>query len=531
MSQEMYQPDAGHAAHWRPRNLIGDMSVKEIFFSNDYRHLALKGMFTSLIMLAFGGMFALFFRAELAIPGEQFLGAKVYMTLMTLHGMFMVFGFLIPFVVSINYYLLPKVLGNDRLLWAPAAQASYWVLIAAALLLVIGRPDFTWTAYAPMATRTGNPSIWMGYVGIILVAVSEFLAGAVLFRNAISFKGGYKKAPLLAWASGCIGLLFMVSVFPLGFVGYGLLSDWSMWREIAYFDPSRGGSVQFFLYVFWTYGHPAVYLPFVPAIAVIYTLMPRLLGHNMWSHWSGVVAFVLLTLGAMPIGPHHFQPLYTISGDYQRFIQILTMLVFIPSVLHVFNWISTLFMSPIPDSARRAVPFKFMVMSIAFIVYGGATAFLNAQIAPDSDFIHNTYWIPAHFHAMFVGFTAQMGIAGFYFLYPYFTGRMFNQKLGNFHFWSWQIGLFLKITGMGIAGYLYFPRWVYDYLDIPGWAEAQMMITVGGYLVGAGFLAFIFNIAWSAKYGKVAADDPWPVIHDLNNPAEAPAGSSAAPAE
>ncbi len=513
-THKLDQQRMGNAAHWKPENLIGNMSIGELLFSNDYRVIALKGIFTSIIMLAVGGFFALVFRSELTFPGVDFLGAKVYMTLMTMHGMVMVFGFLIPMVVSICYYMLPRVLGTDRLYWAGAAQLSYWILIAAAVLLVIGRPDFTWTAYAPMSFRTGNSLIWMGHLAILLVAISELLAGAVLVRNAFSGSGGWTKTPLMAWAAGTVGLLFIASTLPLGFVGYGLLSDWGQWTNVAYFDPSRGGSVKFFLYMFWTYGHPAVYLPFVPAIAVIYTIMPRLLGNPMWSYWSGVVAFILLAVGAMPIGPHHFQPLYTVSGDYQRFVQILTMLVFIPSVLHVFNWIATLFMNPIPDSARRAVPFKFMVMAIAFIVYGGATAFLNAQIAPDSDFIHNTYWIPAHFHAMFFGFVGQMAMAGFYYLYPYFTGRMYNQTMANAHFWLWQVGLFIKITAMGVAGYLYFPRWVYDYLEVPGWPEAQLFITIGGFLVGLGFLFFAFNLAWSARYGKPADDDPWPVIHD-----------------
>ena len=524
-SMTMDDPKMGEKAHWEPEDLLSGLTLKQILFSNDYRHMALKGIFTAFIMLALGGMFAIIFRTELAVPDVQFIGARVYMTLMTLHGMVMVFGFLIPLVVSINYYMLPKVLGNDRLIWSGAAQASYWILIVAAVLLMIGRPDFTWTAYAPMSLRTGNPNLWMGYVAIILVAVSEFLAGAVLFRNAISSKGGLKNTPLMGWAAGTIGLLFMVSVFPLGFAGYGMLSDWAQWTDIAWFDPSRGGSIEFFLYVFWTYGHPAVYLPFVPAIAILYTLMPRFLGRPMWSYWSGVVAFTLLAIGAMPIGPHHFQPAHTISGDYQRFVQILTMLVFIPSVMHVFNWISTLFMAPIPDSARRAIPFKFMVFSIAFIVYGGATAFLNAQIAPDSDFIHNTYWIPAHFHAMFFGFSGQMAFAGFYFLYPYITGRMYNQRLGNWHFWLWQVGLFIKITGMGVAGYLYFPRWVYDYLPFPGWANAQMAITIGGYMVALGFLAFLANVFWSAKYGAKVTGDPWPVSNDT------PEAAAAAPAE
>jgi len=524
MSEKIENFGPGNLAHWKPENIVGTTNIRELLFSNDYRKIALKGIFTAFVMLALGGFFALAFRVELTVPDVQMLGARTYMTLMTLHGMVMVFGFLIPLVVSILYFMLPKVMGTERLIWAGAAQASYWVLIVAAVFLVIGRPDFTWTAYAPMSMRTGNPLLWMGHVAIILVAVSEFLAGAVLFRNGIAGKFKLGELPLIGWAAAVIGVLFMVSVIFLGLAGFGLLNDYMQWSKVAWFDPSRGGSIQYFLYLFWSYGHPAVYLPFVPAIAVIYTIMPRFLGHKMWSYWSGVVAFILLGLGAIPIGPHHFQPVHTISGTYERFVQVLTMLVFIPSVLHVFNWISTLFMAPIPASARRAVPFKFMVMSIAFIIYGGATAFLNAQIAPDSDFIHNTYWIPAHFHAMFVGFTAQMGIAGFYYLYPYFTGRMYSQRLGNWHFWLWQVGLFLKITGMGVAGYLYFPRWVYDYLPIPGWTEAQIFITIGGYMVGTGFLIFVFNVAWSASRGQKAPDNPWPLeMEDTPSKATQPA--------
>lgn len=524
-AHEIDERRMGHAVHWKPENIIGDMSIRDLFFSNDYRHIALKGIFTSLILLAVGGLFAMIFRAELAFIDVQFLGARVYMTLMTMHGMIMVFGFLIPFTVSVCYYMLPRILGTNRLYWAGAAQWSYWVLIAAVVFMAIGRPDFTWTAYAPMSIRTGNPLIWMGHIAIILVAVSEFFAGLVLMRNALSGKQSWKNTPLMAWACGTIGILFIVSTFPLAFVGYGLLSDWAQWSDIAFFDPARGGSVQFFLYLFWSYGHPAVYLPFVPANAILYTLMPRMLGNPMWSYWSGVIAFILLAIGALPIGPHHFQPLHTISSGYERFIQILTLLVFIPSVLHVFNWIATLFMNPIPDSARRAVPFKFMVFAIAFIIYGGATAFLNGQIAPDSDFIHNTYWIPAHFHAMFFGFAGQMAIAGFYYLYPYFTGRMYHQGMAHTHFWLWQVGLFTKITGMGVAGYLYFPRWVYDYLDIPGWAEAQLFISIGGGLIGLGFLFFVVNLAWSSRYGKPVEDEPWPVTH------EEKAAVAAAPAE
>ncbi|NOZ32820.1 MAG: hypothetical protein GXP01_07060 [Alphaproteobacteria bacterium] len=519
MASDLDTQRMGATPHWKPHNVIGEMSLRDLLFSNDYKCIALKGILTSFVMLALGGAFALAFRTELAVPDIQFLGARPYMTLMTLHGMLMVFGFVIPIVISICYYMMPKVLGTGRLLWAGAAQASYWTLILAAVLLIISRPDFTWTLYPPMSLRVGGDLVWMGYVAVVLVAISEFLAGAVLLRNAWASKGRWMKMPMMGWGMMAEGGLLLLSTPLLGLTGLVLLTDWM--GVTALFDPSRGGDVMTFMYMFWFYGHPAVYLPLVPAIAIIYTLMPRLLGRPMWSYMSGVIAFVLLFILSFVVFPHHFQPATTVFGVVQRVTQGLTLMIFIPSTLHVFNWIATLWSDRIPSSAMRSTPFQFMIGAIFFLIIGGVTGFLNAQISVDTDFIHNTYWVPAHFHAMFLGFCAQMAIAGVYYLYPYFTGRMYNQRLADTHFWLWQIGIFTKVMLMYALGYAYFPRWVVDYLPLAEWTGSQFALTGAAYLIGIGFLVFVTNMVWSATRGRIAEDDPWPVSDDATPSAAA----------
>ena len=514
----------GGTLNWEPEDVISQMSLRTLLFSNDYRHIAIKGMLTSVVMLGLGGLMAMLFRTELALPDLQFFDARPYMSLLTLHGMLMVFGFAIPLVISLMYYMMPRVLGTETLLWARGAQWSYWLLIVAAVLLIISRPDFTWTFYPPMSLRVGGNLIWLGYIAVLLVAISEFLAGAVLLRNGLAAKGRWKKMPLMGWAALSEGLLLIISTPVLGLVAVYLFTDWMQYT--AMFDPARGGNVMTFMFLFWFYGHPAVYLPLVPAIALLYTLLPRMLGRPMWSYWSAVIAFLLLTLLSFVVYPHHFQPAATVTTMIGRATQILTLLIFIPSTLHVFNWIATLWSAPIAASAKRAIPFKFMIASIIFLIIGGVTGYVNAQVAVDSDFIHNTYWVPAHFHAMFVGFVANMAMAGMYFLYPYFTGRMFSQGMANTHFWMWQIGIFTKVMMMYVLGYAYFPRWVVDYLDLPQWSMPQMMLTGGAYLIGLGFIVFVFNIIWSAKRGKPVTGDAWPVLH------ETPTGPAvAAPAE
>lgn len=507
----MAQPTSADIAdtqvpHWPPENLIGTLSLKALLFSNDYRVIAIKGILIALIMLGLAGLFALTFRAELTVPDIQFFGARTYMGLMTLHGMLMVFGFLIPLTISVCLYMMPKLLQLDRLRWALGAQMSFWFLIVGAVLLIIGRPDFTWTVYAPMSLRVGGGLVWMGYIAVILVALSEFTIGLVLLRNVFAWRGRPLAMPLMGWAMLALGGALVLSTPALGLVGVFLLTDWS--GLTAIFDPARGGDVKTFLWLFWFYGHPAVYLPFLPAIAVIYSLLPRFLGRPMWSYLSGVIAFILIFVLGFVVFHHHFQPDVTEHSWVQRTFQILTLLIFIPSTLHVFNWIASLWQGPVPDSARRAVPFKFIIGAIFFVMYGGVTAFINAQISIDTDFIHNTYWVPAHFHAMFLGFCGQIAIAGIYYLYPYMTGRMYNQKLANFHFWSWQIGIFVKITAMFVLGVSYFPRWVVDYLPLPEWTTPQLILTIAAYLIGLGFIVFIVNLARSMRHPEIVGD-PW----------------------
>jgi cytochrome c oxidase subunit 1 len=513
--------DVTREPHWRPEDLLGNLRLGELLFSNDYRVIALKGILTSLILLGLGGLFAVTFRAELTEPELQFFGARPYMGLMTLHGLFMVFGFVIPIIISVCYYMMPRLLGTEGLLWAGGAQASYWTLVAAAVLLIVGRPDFTWTFYAPMSLRVGGPLVWMGYFAIVLVAVSEFLAGAVLLRNVMAWRAGWRKLPIMGWAMFSEALLLLLSTPLLALVGLFLFTDWI--GATALFDPARGGSVKTFLWMFWFYGHPAVYLPLVPAIAVVYTLLPRFLGRPMWSTLSAVIAFLLLVALSFVVFHHHFQPDVTTHTWVQRAFQILTLFIFIPSTLHVFNWIATLWQDHIPDSARVAAPFKFTIGAIFFLIIGGVTGFLNAQITVDSDFIHNTYWIPAHFHAMFLGFCGQMAVAGIYYLYPYFTGRMYHQGLANLHFWLWQLGIFAKVMLMYALGYAYFPRWVVDYLPLAQWTTAQLWLTVAAFVIGLGFLFFIANLALSARRGVPAGDDPWALSELPESAATAPA--------
>ena len=169
-----------------------------------------------------------------------------------------------------------------------------------------------------MSLRVGGDLVFLGYLAVVLVAISEFLAGAVLMRNGweAARRIGLGKLPLMGWGAISEGILLMGSTPILAVVGMTMLTDWM--EVTALFDPARGGDVMTFMFMFWFYGHPAVYLPLMPAIAVLYTLLPRFLGRPIWSHWSAVIAFSLLTMLGFVVFPHHFQPAENVVGPIQR---------------------------------------------------------------------------------------------------------------------------------------------------------------------------------------------------------------------
>ncbi|MHA1597726.1 MAG: cytochrome c oxidase subunit I [Alphaproteobacteria bacterium] len=517
--------------NWEAEDILSKLSFKELITSSDARILGVKGMFLALIMLAVGGAMAMTMRVELMEPGMQYIESKPYINAVTIHGLIMVLAYSVPFATAALYFILPNTLGVKGISTAWAAHMSFLTLLIGGVLLFISRPDFTWAFYAPLSLRVATDMVWMAHISIILIGISEFLGGLPLLNTAMAWKREsgkkWRDMPLSGWAALTGGLFLILSAPALSLVGALMLTDFL--QITAIYDPARGGDALTFLFMSWFYGHPAVYLPLVPLIGVLYHMLPRMLGRNLWSHTSGVIAFTFLFLLGFGVWVHHFQPNFTIHDLLNFFYQFMTMLIIIPSSLHVFNWVATMWQGPISPETRASIPFKFICGAVFMIIVGGVNGYLNGNIAVDTDFIHNTYWLPAHFHAMFLGFIGMMSMAVFYFFFPYITGRMFNQRLANIHFWIWMPGIFAQVMLMFWLGLNYFPRWVVDYPMIPEWVTGQFWLSIAGFANGLGFVIFVYNILTSAKSGEVVTGDPWPMpdtstaaqsAHTATEPAE-----------
>jgi len=496
---------------WQPEDMLSGITLKQLITSSDARLLGIKGMLLAMIMLGIGGAMAMTMRVELMQPGIQYIESKPFINAVTIHGLIMVLAFSVPFATSALYFILPQTLGLKKMEMSWAAHMSFLSLLIGGVLLFISRPDFTWSFYAPLSLRVATDMIWMAHIAIILVGISEFLGGFPLIATARAWKkksgGKWSDMPLSGWSALTGGLFLVLSAPALSVVGVYMLTDYL--ELTALFDPARGGDALTFLFMSWFYGHPAVYLPLVPLVGVLYHMLPRLLGRNLWSHKSGVYAFTLMFVVGFGVWVHHFQPNFTIHSWVNFFFQFMTMLIIVPSSLHVFNWVATLWQGPISPEARVSIPFKFVCGAIFMIIVGGVNGYINGNIAVDTSFIHNTYWLPAHFHAMFLGFIGMMAMAVFYFLFPYMTGRRFNQGLANLHFWIWLPGIFAQVMLMFWLGMNYFPRWVVDYLPLPEWVTGQFWLSIAGFANGIGFVIFVINVVISVRNGEKFEGDPW----------------------
>ena len=330
--------------HWEVEDLFAKLSFIRLVTSSDARILGVKGMLLALIMLSIGGVMAMTMRVELMEPGIQFIESKPYINAVTIHGLIMVLAYAVPFATAALYFILPNTLGVKGIGAPWAAHMSFLTLLIGGGLLFVARPDFTWSFYAPLSLRVAADTVWMGHISIILIGISEFLGGIPLLATALAWKkqsgSAWTAMPLAGWAALTGGLFLLLSAPALSLVGLLMLADFL--QITAVFEPARGGDALTFLFMSWFYGHPAVYLPLVPLIGVLYHMLPRLLGRNLWSHKSGVIAFATLFILGFGVWVHHFQPNFTIHDLLNFFFQFMTMLIIIPSSLHVFNWVATL---------------------------------------------------------------------------------------------------------------------------------------------------------------------------------------------
>jgi cytochrome c oxidase subunit 1 len=480
--------------------------------TTDHKKIGILYVVNSLIFFILGGLLAMGVRLELAVPGLQILADEnLYNELFTMHGSVMIFLFIIPILVGFGNYVVPLQIGAPDMAFPRINALSFWMLPLAGVLIFSGfvtggAAAAGWTSYSPLAQDRPLGSVGPGQdlwiVGLLLIGTSSIL-GSINFLVTI-FKMRAPgmtlfRMPILVWTVLVTSVLVLMATPVLTSALVMLFIDRNYGG--SFFDPANGGNAVLWQNVFWFYSHPAVYIMVLPAMGMISEILPVFSRKPLF----GYKAFVFATAGIGALGfsvwAHH---MFTTGSVYLPFFSLMTFLIAVPTGVKMFNWIFTLWRGQL----TFATPLLFALGFLSMFLIGGINGAFSAAVPVDFA-LHDTYWVVAHLHYVLFGGSVFGVFAGIYYWFPKMTGRMLSEGLGKIQFAIMFVGFnltFFPMHALGLAG---MPRRIADYSSNAGWNELNLAATVGGFLIAASIVPFLWNVFVSLRAGKPAGDDPW----------------------
>jgi cytochrome c oxidase subunit 1 len=478
--------------------------------TTDHKQIGVMYLVTSFGFFLVGGLLALLMRTELARPGLQFLSAEQYNQAFTMHGTVMMLLYATPNVFGFANFILPLQIGSPDVAFPRLNAFSYWLYLFGALITVGGfltpggAADFGWFAYTPLSTATYSPgpggNLWI--CGLIITGLGTILGAVNMVTTILCLRGPGMimwRMPIFTWNILFTSILVLIA-FPIFTAAlFALLSDRLLGSHV--FDPANGGSI-LWQHLFWFFGHPEVYIVALPYFGIITEIVPVFSRKPLFGYKMMVWATVSITGLSVTVWAHH---MFATGAVLLPFFAFLSFLIAVPTGIKFFNWIGTMWKGQLTFESPMLWSIGFMVT----FLFGGLTGVILAS--PPLDFhVHDTYFVVAHFHYVLFGTIVFATFAGIYFWFPKITGRMMDEALAKWHFWTTFIGFhttFLVQHWLGSAG---MPRRYADYLPTDLFTGMHTVSTIGSYVLGLSVLPFIWNVVRSYRFGDpVEVDDPW----------------------
>jgi len=482
------------------------------FFSSvNNTNIGLLYIGTALLFFILAGVLGLLMRVQLAVPGNGFLGAETYNQVFTMHGSVMMFLFAIPIVEAIAVYLLPNMLGARDLPFPRLSAYAFWAYAIGGLAffctLFVGlAPDGGWFMYPPLTGLKYSPGLnadfWLlgiGFIEISAIAGAIELIVGILFTRAPGMTLG--RMPVYAWAMLVVGVM-IVFAFPAVIAGTALLElerafDW------PFFVADRGGDPLLWQHLFWFFGHPEVYIIFLPAAGMVSTIVPTLAGTPLVARRAIIAALVGVGVFSFGLWAHH---MFTAGlGTLEMgFVSAASMAVAVPTAIQVFAWIATLWKGKVGANA----PTLFLLGFMAIFVLGGLTGIMVAVIPFDWQ-VHDTYFIVAHFHYVLIGGMVFPVFAALYYWLPLVNGNRLSEGLARWVFGLMFVGFNVAFFPMHVTGLLGMPRRVYTYAADLGWNGLNMLSTVGAFVFALGVVLFAWDAWRTLRRPERPVGNPW----------------------
>jgi cytochrome c oxidase subunit I+III len=498
------------------KQAFADIWTDEKGFRGHFREInnvpiARRYMITGFAFFLMGGLEALLLRIQLGTPDNTFLSAEAYNQIFTMHGTTMMFLFVIPFIEALANYMLPLLLGTRDLPFPRLTALSYWTYLFGGIFLYSSflfgaAPDGGWFSYLPLNNKTYAPGINMDFwdIGLSVAEVAALGAAAELIVGVLRMRAAgmtLDRLPLFAWAMLVTAFMILFAFTPL-IVGTAML-ELDRKQITAFFEPSAGGEPLLWQHLFWVFGHPEVYIMFVPAVGIVSHIVQTFTRRPLVSYTAMVLSTIATGFISFGLWVHH---MFTtgLSPMALGFFTAASLLIVLPNGVQVFGWIATLWFG----RPRLTVPLLYVFGFLVIFVLGGLTGVMTASVPVDAQ-IHDSYFVVAHFHYVLIGGVVFPLFAGLYYWLPKIIGRMLSERLGKWNFWMMFVFFNVAFFPMHFSGMLGMPRRVYTYDPGIGLEIPNFISTVGALGFATGISLFLINLLWSWKHGAAAGRNPW----------------------
>ncbi len=481
--------------------------VRSWLLTLDHKRIAILYLVSVSIFFFVGGIFAAVVRLELATPKGDLVASDTYNKLFTLHGVVMLFFFLIPSIpATLGNFLVPIMVGAKDLAFPRLNLLSWYVFMAAGIFgivaMITGGVDTGWTFYTPYSTRSSHTRVMLGAIAALIAGFSSILTALNFMVTIHRMRAPgltWFRLPLFIWAMYATSIVIMLGT-PVITITLLLVAIERVWG-VGVFDPSLGGDPVLFQHLFWFYSHPAVYIMILPAMGVISELVTTFAKKVIFGyHFIAFSSVAIATLGFLVWGHHMF---VSSQSPYAGLVfSFISMLVAVPSAIKVFNWTATLWRGSVSWDTPMLYAFGF----IGLFTIGGLTGLYLACLGTDVHLTH-TYFIVAHFHYIMVGGAIMGYLGGLHYWWPKMTGRMYPEFWAKFAVIIIFVGFNLTFFPQFVLGYQGMPRRYHEY--VPEYQVLNVMSSAGASILAVGYLLPAVYLIWSLKYAKEAGRNPW----------------------